>query len=512
MRPSSKKKSKKISFPKIKNLKKHHLILLIIFTLTLTTRLFLAFHTPNFTYESYFHLKHIEHITETGFPLYHDPLSYNGRALIFLPAFHYLISFFDLFLPLEFIAKLIPNILFSSLIILVYFISKRITQKENASLLSAFVAAFIPILWQTNSISPSHLFLPLSLLAIYSLMNFRRKKFIYLYLVSILILSLTASATFLLIIGLLLYLLLSKLEEKKISKAELEITLFSLFLFLWIQFLFFKNTLLTEGPGFIWQNIPSQIISQYFPKIPILQSLILVGLIPLITSIYIIYKSLFKEKNKNIFLLFSLAISTILLFILNLVEFKIALMFLGLILAIIFSQFYKTFLRYFRQTKFAKFKSVSFLIIVIFLIALASLYPSFSFASKQQTPSPEEINAFLWLKENTPKHSTILITLKEGHLLAYLAQRKNIMDDQFSLIKNIETRFDNLNSLFITKYQTQAIDLINQYNINYIFFSPQARKEYQIKSLAYLDEKCFELMYSNVVQIYLSKCQLQPTK
>jgi len=343
-------------------------------------------------------------------------------------------------------------------------------------------------------------------------MNFRRKKFIYLYLVSILILSLTASATFLLIIGLLLYLLLSKLEEKKISKAELEITLFSLFLFLWIQFLFFKNTLLTEGPGFIWQNIPSQIISQYFPKIPILQSLILVGLIPLITSIYIIYKSLFKEKNKNIFLLFSLAISTILLFILNLVEFKIALMFLGLILAIIFSQFYKTFLRYFRQTKFAKFKSVSFLIIVIFLIALASLYPSFSFASKQQTPSPEEINAFLWLKENTPKHSTILITLKEGHLLAYLAQRKNIMDDQFSLIKNIETRFDNLNSLFITKYQTQAIDLINQYNINYIFFSPQARKEYQIKSLAYLDEKCFELMYSNVVQIYLSKCQLQPTK
>ncbi len=86
------------------------------------------------------------------------------------------------------------------------------------------------------------------------------------------------------------------------------------------------------------------------------------------------------------------------------------------------------------------------------------------------------------------------------------------MDSQFSLIENIETRFNNLNSLFITKYQTQAIDLLDQYNIRYIFFSSQAKKEYQISNLAYLDKKCFELTYSNTAQIYHSKCQLQPTK
>jgi hypothetical protein len=492
-------------------MKKNRKILLIIILLTLTIRLFLAFSIPNFTYESYFHLKQVEHITDTGLPLYQDSLSYGGRTLIFLPAFQYFVSFFDLFLPLEFLAKLIPNLLFASLIILVYLISKKITQREDASLLSAFIAAFIPLLWQTNSFSPTHLFLPLSLLTIYSFMRLRQKKFIYLYLVSIILLSLTTSAAFLVITGLFLYILLSKLEGKRVLKAELELALFSLFLFLWFQFLFFKNALLTEGPGFIWQNIPSQIISQYFLKFSIFQSLILIGLIPLTASIYTIYKSLFQEKNKNIFLLFSLAISTILLLLLNLVEFKIALMFLGLILAIVFSQFYKIFLQYLKQTKLIWYKT-HFLIAIIVLLILTSAYPSVSFSLGQQTPSLEETDAFLWIKENTPRHSTVLTTLKEGHLLNYLSQRKNLMDAQFSLIKNIEARFNNLNSLFVTKYQTQAIDLLNEYDINYIFFSPQAKKEYRIDNLAYIDKKCFELIHSNVVQIYRSKCQIRPIK
>jgi hypothetical protein len=494
----------------LKKLKKHQKILLILFLLTISIRLFFAFSTPNFTYDSYFHLKHIEHITQEGLPLYHDSLSYGGRNLVFLPAFHYTLSFFDLFLPLEVIAKIIPNLLFASLIFFVYLISKKITQKKDAAMLAAFIAAFIPILWQTNSVSPSHLFLPLTFLAIYSFINISQKKFIYIYLASILLLSLTTSATFILIIGLFFYLLLSKLEEKKVFRAELELTLFSLFLFLWIQFLFFKNTLLTEGFGFIWQNIPSQIISQYyFPGFSLLHSLVLIGLLPLITGIYVIYKSFFKEKNKTIFLLFSLAISTIIMFMFNLIEFKIALMFLGLTLAIIFSQFYNTFPEYLKKTKLTKYKT-PFLITIFIILFLTSVYPSISLAMTQQTPSQEETDAFIWLKENTPESSTVLTALKEGHLLTYISQRKNIMDDQFSLIKNIETRFNHLNSLFVTKYQTQAIDLLNQYNINYVLFSPLAKEEYQINDLAYIDEKCFELVHSNVVQIYRSKCQIQP--
>jgi len=492
-------------------MRKHHKILLAIIVITLFARLFFTFAIPNFTYDSYFDLKHIVHITENGLPLYEDPLSYGGRELVFLPTFHYIVSFFDLVLPLEPLAKIFSNLLFTSLILLIYLISKKITKREDASLLAAFITAFIPIFWQTNSFSPTHLFLPLTFLAIYSLMNLSQKKFIYLYLISIFLLSIITYATVLLIIGLLFYLLLSKLEEKKILKARVELTLFSLFLFLWLQFLFFKDTLLTEGPSFIWQNIPPQIISQYFSQFTIIQSLILLGLVPLIASIYTIYISIFKEKNKNMFLIISLAISTILLLIFNLIEFKIALMFLGLILAIIFAQFYKISLQYFKQTKLIKYKK-PFLSTIIILLFLTSVYPSVSFAIEQETPSLEEIDAFIWLRKNTPNVSTTLTTLKEGHLLNYISKRKNFMDTEFSLIKNIETRFSDLNSLFITKYQTRAIELLDQYDIDYIFFSPLAKKEYQITTLAYLDKKCFELIHSNVVQIYRSKCQLQPAR
>jgi len=339
-------------------------------------------------------------------------------------------------------------------------------------------------------------------------MKLNKKAYNYVYLACILILSLITPSTFLLIVGLLLYLLLSSIENKKILKAELELTLFSLFLFIWIQFLFFKNFLLNEGPYFIWQNIPTQIISQYFPKTSIIQSLVLIGIIPLITGIYIIYKSLFKEKNKNIFLLFSLAISTILLFILNLVEYKIALMFLGLILAILFSQAYLSFIKFFKKTKVTKYKNISLAFIIILLL-VTSVYPAISFAQDQQTPTQEEIDAFKWVKKTTSPSSTILVTLKEGHLLNYLSQRKNIMDDQFFLIKNSETKFADLSFLFTTPYQTQALSLIDKYNIDYVFFSPQSKKEHQIKKLLYTDKRCFELIYDKTVKIYQPKCKIK---
>ena len=128
------------------------------------------------------------------------------------------------------------------------------------------------------------------------------------------------------------------------------------------------------------------------------------------------------------------------------------------------------------------------------LIVATSLLPSFSFAFQQQTPSPEEMDAFYWLKDNTPENSTILVTLTEGHLLNYVSERKNLMDGEFGLIKNIEERFKHMNSLYVTKYQTQAVNILDRYDIRYLLFSPQAKEEYQIEEFAYLDETCFELV------------------
>src|SRR3989338_4678170 len=138
-----------------------------IFLAVLLLRLVLAFMIPEFTYESYFHLRQVEHIVETGLPFYQDQLSYGGRELAFLPFFHYLAALFGLFLPVTLVAKILPNLLTALLVPITYLISKKITEHETGS----FIAGFLPILYFTNGFVVNTLFLPLIFTCIYLYLN-----------------------------------------------------------------------------------------------------------------------------------------------------------------------------------------------------------------------------------------------------------------------------------------------------------------------------------------------------
>jgi len=481
--------------------------LLIIFLATLFLRLTLAFMTPNFTYESYFHLRQVEHITETGLPIYDDNLSYSGRTFQFLPFFHYLIAFFNLFLPLELAAKIIPNILLASLTIIVYLISKKITKNETASFLSAFVAGFLPILFSTNSFGPETLFLPLTFLTIYTFFNIRKKIYLYWYVLLFLILSLTSSATFLLIMGFGIYLLLAVIEKKEIDREEIEVILFSVFFFVWIQFLFFKNLFIEKGISFIWQNVPPQIIQEYFPTVSVAQALILVSIIPFLVGVFVVYRSLFQLKNERSFLLISFAVSTTLLTWSRLIEFKLSLAFFSIILAILFAPFYQDLKIFIKKTRVSHWANY-LPIILIGLLALTMIFPAVKVSLEQETPTNSEIAAFRWLKENTPENSRVLALLEEGHLITYYGKRKNIIDNKFASIKDIEERFSDSNSLFTTKFQTQASDLIDKYNLDYIMFTTKAKEKYQQSNFKYLSINCFERVYKDDTKIYRVKCSL----
>ena len=490
---------------------KHSYILIAIFIITLATRLILAFTIPNFTYESYFHLRQVEHITEHGVPLYHDELSYGGRELRFLPFFHYFMAFFNLFLPLEIVAKIIPNILLASLTLITYLVAKKITNNKNASLFSAFITGFLPILFSTNSFTPETLFLPLTFLTIYAFLNINNKNYLSIYILLFLLLSLTSSATSLLLVGLGIYLLLSLIESKKIDKAELELILFSLFFFIWMQFLFFKNVFLTEGVSFIWQNVPSKIIMEYFPRFSLAEALVMISIIPFLAGIFVVYRALFQLKNKKSFLLISLAISTALLTWLRLIRFKSSLAFFGILLAILFAVFYHDFITALKQTKVFHLRKV-FLGIIILLLISSMIYPAVSAAQNQEIPSEEEITAFKWLQENTPETASILASLEEGHLLTYFSKRKNLMDDQFGLIKDVEERYNTLNSLFVTSFQTQAIDLYEKQGLKYVILTSHSKEKYDLKKLKYFSRECFKKMYKQETIIYRIECTIQRTE
>nr|MBT4247049.1 hypothetical protein [Candidatus Woesearchaeota archaeon] len=392
--------------------------LLAIFILTLVTRLILAFTVPNLTHDSYFHLRQVEEITHTGTPLFDDPLSYGGRALHYLPFFHYVVAFLNLFFPLSLLAKIVPNLLLSLLPFIVFALSKKISNNETAALFSAFISGFLPILFSTNAFNPLSLFLPVAFFALYCFLNIDKKGFALYFLLSFFVLTVTSSATFLLIVGFMIYLLLSVIEKKKIKKPELELIIFSVFFYIWIQFVFFKNVLISQGANFIWQNIPSQILTQYFPQISILNALLLVSIIPFIAGIFVVYQSLFQLRNQKAFLFISLVISTTLFSWLKIIEFNLALSFFAITLAILFSLFYTYLVSLLSKTKISEFKKHLALITIILLLPTTVL-PSISFAERQNTPLDVEIEAFTWLKENTAKNAKIVGLLEEGNMISY---------------------------------------------------------------------------------------------
>jgi uncharacterized membrane protein len=117
----------------------------------------------------------------------------------------------------------------------------------------------------------------------------------------------------------------------------------------------------------------------------------------------------------------------------------------------------------------------------------------------------------LWLRENT--NSTVVLTsTEEGDLVTAIAKRNNVIDSNFILSENANIRYIDAKTIYTTLYETQAVELLNKYNISYILFTEKARKEFGIKKLSYAsNEKCFNLVYGDesTTALYESKCHIE---
>ena len=489
--------------------KKELRLLIAIFLVTLTIRLIFAFLIPNLTYDSYFHLRQVENVLHNGIPAYNDPYSYGGTGTRFLPLFYYFHALFAIFLPLEILAKIIPNLLLASLTIITYLISTKITENKTGPFISATIAGLLPILYSTNSFTIETLALPLIFLTIYSFLNIKNQKYIYLYIFLFLASCLTSTAAILIIVGLGIYLLLSIIEGKKLENSEKELILFSLFFFIWTQFVFFKQNFIDHGLNFIWQNIPSALMQSYFPAFSLGQTILLLSIIPLLAGIYTVYISLFQLKNSRSFLLISFVISTSILAWFNLIQFNLALSFIGIILAILFSTFYEEIINYLRKTKLSHFENI-FTITLIILLLLTMLYPATIQALQQETPPDEAIYAFKSMTENTLVDAIIISQLKEGSLISFYGQRKNFMDDHFLSTKDAETRLKDLKTIYTTTFQTEALKLFDKYNIQYLIITKDAKQFYNYTKPPYINPDCFYLIYKyHQNDIYKIKCTLK---
>ena len=491
---------------------KNTIILGIIIAIVLVIRIFIAFQTQDLTYDAYFTLRNIEHIKEQGVPLYQDDLSYGGRQNAFSPLYYYILTLFSFILPEIIVLKILPNIFAVSTIIVVYLFSKFLSKNEEASLIAAGASAIIPLFFSNtiNNASIYTLVIPLFFLSLYYfLKTVSNTNNLWKFLTSITLLSLTHASSLILALGLLIYVLLLKIQGFKKSSKEPELLLFSIFLIIWANLTIYKRAITMHGSTVIYQNTPIQLILDIYKELTFVESLYWIGTIPLLFGVITIYDAVFGSRKKTITSLIAICITFFLLLWFKLINLYVGLMFLGITMSILSSGAISKTLIYAENLKFKIAKpSLKILLIILILISFVPAI-SISIQGAQNTPSENDKEAFEWIRENTNETAIILTIPEEGSAMSYYAKRGNAIDEKFLLIRNIDIRYQELQRIYTDRLLIPALTKLNYYSIDYILMSEHAKKINNVTRLFYEDDDCIKRVYGYIStgpEIYKVNC------
>ena len=462
-------------------MKKHLRYLFLIFVAGLAFNLFLSLTSSNFNGDtSYYNLRVFEHIKETGKPIYYDELSYSGRYFVSPILFYYLFAVIS-FLPV--LLKIIPAVLLSFIPIIVYFISREMANDERNSLLTSLLSSIIPIysIVLANQVTVYSLVFPMTAMMMLCFIKIDNKRYFNLFIVLSFILPIIHSSSFILILIFTFYILLMSSENIKIAQKKIELIIFSFFLILLINMLFFKKALLEHGFGFIRSNIPQLLTDGYFQNFDIFSWFYVVGIIPLIFGIWGLYRGLRTRKESVIFVS-SLLLGISLLLLLKFIEFNTGLLFLSLGLVLLSSLGIKGLFEYIKKTKLSRFSRL-FVFVFVLLFGLLSIFPSYTaYENKFQ-----DLSDFEWMEENIKPNSVMVAPVGYGHVLSYHGFR-NVADTNFLLAPDTNQRIEDIRQIYITWSRNKAASLLDDYKVDYIYINEDIKNTYKIEDLKYLED------------------------
>jgi len=475
--------------------KLNKLFILLIFFLNLGFRLYFVSNTEFMSDDfSYFHLRNLIQLKTTG-QLGYDSLSYGGRDIFYPLIYYYAILLFSLLLPLELIIKILPEILISILPVIIYLTVKLIVRNKYIALFSGLVAGFLPVTIQKtlNQASIYSLALPLIFLMFYLFLEvIYKKKNIGLFIILSFILPIIHPSTFIFVLTLIFYSILLFSESVPIKGIKLESILFSIFIMLIIGFITYNKAFLEYGIKFVYANSPLNYL-ETFRGHKLSDPLNYIGIIPLIFGSIGIYLGIFKYRKNSVFLFSSLILSTIALLLFSLIEYDLAMMFMGLSFSIMAGIALKHFFSYLEITKFQRYKNI--IIIAICVITFISIYPSFgvAFNVMDNTLTTEEVEIIQRMGGRVDDDSSIMANIEEGHYITYFANRKNVADTYYLFAPDVDQRLNDIDLVYTSWSRAIALNTLHKYKVSYIYLSERTKLKYNIEDLKYIeDEKCFK--------------------
>ncbi|HIH26107.1 glycosyltransferase family 39 protein [Candidatus Woesearchaeota archaeon] len=473
-------------------LKIEYLLLIIILLSTITFRLYFSLNTESFkSDDSYFHLRQVQNILQEHHLLKYDPLSYGGRIIVYPPLYHLLLallSFGNVIL-----IKIISEILISTLVVIVYLITKELTGDGKSALFSALLSAFIPglISHTLNELTVYTLALPLLFLALYLFLKLENRRLLIMFLVSLALLSLTHPLVFIFILVMLFYFFLIGGGALNASKIEKEAAILSILFVMLVSFIIYKKAFFTYGINIIWQNAPLNILVDKFKDLTPIDLVLNVGIFSLLLGSIGLYLGMTNEKKKSVYLFSSFMLGVLFLLSFRLITLSFGLVILSIGFAIFTSITLRAIYKFLDVSKIGIAKNI-FTIILLVLFIFFSFIPSYTIAKNSQSISTEKLNDMLWIKYNTEKDAVILGNLQEGNLIKTLGERKNVIDSNFLLAPSPVERINDVRVIYTGLSEAKALSLTRKYDITTIYLSEDTKKAYNIKELNYaIGSRCF---------------------
>ena len=487
------------------------IFLVVLCLAALLLRLYFSFSVPNFTYDSYFHIRQVESIHNTGFPLINDPLAKDNSPIVFSFLYDYVLAFFSFFIPLVYLFKIIPNLFLTLAIIPVFFIAKEMVRNEFLALIGAGFFAFVPFIIEKTvfSISSLSLFLLLLLCLFYAFIKMKEKVYFQLAIFLLFAVSFLSPLSLILIPIFWFHYLILKIERIPEREKEQELIIFATFLIILAQIIVYKKAILLHGLGVFSGNLPTIIMNSYFWNTDILGVIYAVGIIPFLLGISAVYMFSFSEKERVASLLISLVTVIGFFLLLHAIPIVTGIILLSVGMCILSVTSLESLFIYFKKTTFSSYTIPLFGIIILFFI-LTSIFPSIHSTRGEQIVSSDEIIVLNWIRENVQSHEKILVHPRDGFLMQTVGLHKPVIDENYLLVKDSDVLYQNVISAFTTKFETEATDIFDRYNITYLYISPNVFREFGIKEPDYLnDERCFQKEFVNNRSVYRIKCSLK---
>lgn len=480
-------------------MKKHVYLLVLLFILTLSARLYFSFQSEYFANdESYSHLRLIESIKETKSFVTYDALSYGGRDVVKPQLFHGIMALFS-FIP--FYAKIIPEIFISFMPLIVYLIAVELTKDKTASIITAFMSSLVPIVFKVtlNQVSPYSLAIPVILLMVYCLIKIYETKFLILFIILSFLLPWIHPSSFLVMLSLLFYGIILISESMNISGLKREAITFSFFTMLLLNLIIFRKVLLQYGASSISQNIPQKIFDYYFSSFSLSESLFVIGVIPLALGVFGIYLGLHHKNREDVILLSSPIIAVFMLFLLKMIDLSTGLLFLGIFLTLTSTLSIKKILNYFSVTKLSAHYSL-FVFLLVCLIVVFGVSSSFYYY--ENDVEKYAINDLKFLADNSDPDAVIISAFNEGNIVSYFSGRKNFVDSDFLLAPNPVKRLNEAEIVYKTFSEAKALEIMKRNHIKFMLLSDTTKDTYDIEKILYVgDRSCFEYEKETIYKI-----------